>query len=97
MSLRIRYFDLAEAGKFQSVKMFQHPTNGARYKIFLNTVENEWVVVDDVSDIVAASGRNVNLSKMKQAAKEALVQLGCQFESEAGRRKEYTKRTQDVA
>lgn len=99
MSLRVRYTTLAEEGKFQSVKMFQHPTNGARYKVFLNTVDNEWMVVDDISDITAVSGRDVNLSRMKKAAKQALVELGVEFETEVGQRSEYrTKnKNQNVA
>ena len=96
MSLRIRYEEKTE-GFYQSIKKFQHPTNGARYKIFLNLTDNEWQVVDDVTDIVSASGRDINLARMKKAAKEALTLLGVEFKSEAGQRKPYQKRTQNVA
>lgn len=97
MNARIRYVKLGEHGGFQTTRMYNHPTNGARYKVWLNTMENEWQVIDDVSELVSVSGRDVNLGRMKKAAKEALIVLGIEFETETGNRKPYTKKTTTAA
>jgi hypothetical protein len=80
MSVRIRYFETNEPGIIQSVKMFQHPTNGARYKVRINEKELEYHVIEDMSDTVSASGRAANLHQVKIKAKKTLQELGIEFE-----------------
>lgn len=89
MSVRIRYSSDNE-GNFISVKKFFHPTNGARYVVKLVPSENQWMVLDDASGLVAASGRNTDLRTAKVEAKNALVELGIQFTSEKGTKKPRT-------
>jgi tRNA C32,U32 (ribose-2'-O)-methylase TrmJ len=73
---RIRYRKTREVGLLESVRRFTHPTNGSRYRVMLNMNEHQWLVVDDVSDLVAASGYRVHPHKMKMDAKAALEKLG---------------------
>lgn len=81
MSQRIRYSKIDET-KLVSVKTFNHATNGARYKAVLDTAESQWIVVDDSSGLVAASGHQKSLHKMKIAVKSALTDLGITFTAE---------------
>ena len=78
---RIRYSRDSQ-GNFTSVKKFTHATNGARYQVKLNTTESQWLILDDASGLVAASGLNTSMSKMKIEVKKALEVLGITFESE---------------
>lgn len=74
--MRIRYRKTRQEGVLESVQRYQHPTNGARYKVMLNMPEHQWLVVDEQSDLVAASGLRVHPHKMKIDAREALEALG---------------------
>jgi hypothetical protein len=80
MSTRIRYSK--GAGVLKSVKQFQHPTNGGRFSIEINPLDNGYTVKDEIAEIVVASGNAKTLSRAKIAAKEALANLGISFESE---------------
>lgn len=80
---RIRYGKTNQDGLLQSVQKFQHPTNGARFKVLLNLTNHQWQVVDDVTDTPAATGYHNNNHKMKLDAKKALSQLGIVFAPEA--------------
>ena len=83
MSTRIRYRKTNQEGILESVQRFQHPTETAqRLKVFLNTKENKWTVVDDTTDLVQASGHQVNLQRMKIEVKKALGELGIVFSDE---------------
>lgn len=84
-SSRIRYFKTNQSSVIQSVKTFQHPTNGARYKVRINEGELEYHVIEDMSDTVSASGRAANLHQVKIKAKNALQELGIEFEREESR------------
>lgn len=80
---RIRYRKTRQEGVLESVQRFNHPTSGARYKVLLNLTEHKWMVVDDNSDIVAASGLRTHQHKLKIDAKEALMKLGVEFTLES--------------
>ena len=81
-STRIRYTKTNQDGLLQSAQKFQHPTNGERYKILLNTNEHQWSVIEDNTDIIAASGHQKDLHRMKIEVKKALNQLGVNFSNE---------------
>lgn len=76
---RIRYRKTREPQLLESVQRFSHPTNGARYKVLLNMKESQWMVVDDKSDLVAASGLRAKHHKMKIDARDALKKLGIEL------------------
>lgn len=80
---RIRYQKAGADGALRSVRRFTHPTNGASYRILLNLKEHRWMIVDDVSEIIAASGLRVHLHKLKMDVRDALEQLGIVLEVEA--------------
>jgi hypothetical protein len=89
MSSRIRYSKLSDS-RLQSVKTFSHPTNGARYKVVLDLAANQWLVIEDTTSLLAASGHNNTLHNLKLDAKNALVELGVPFSKES-RKKEVTQ------
>lgn len=76
-ALRIRYRENKEAlpGVLKSVRCFENPKDGARYRIELNLNDNTWMVIDDIVDALAANGTAKSPHKLKIAAKEALEQL----------------------
>lgn len=78
---RIRY-SKNSSGNLISVKKLYHPTNGARYEVQLDLVERQWLILDDASGMVAASGHNNSLAMMKIEVKRALAVLGIEFENE---------------
>lgn len=80
--MRIRYRKTRIEGTLESIKRFTHPNNGSRYKVILNMPEHKWMVVDDNSEIIAASGLRVHAHKMKIDVKEALETLGIEFTTE---------------
>lgn len=80
-----------------SVRKYDHPTNGAQYKIVINEKEFQWLVIDSTCDLVAATGRNANVIKCKREAKKALEALGINFQSEVGNRKEYKSKNSTAA
>lgn len=81
MNKRIRYGKHPD-GYLLSTKLFLHPSNGARYKVILKPLEAQWLVIDDVTDLVSVSGSVKSLHAMKKQAKEALGRLGVSFEEE---------------
>lgn len=74
--MRIRYRKTRQTGLLESVQRYQHPNSGARYKVLLNTLEHRWLVVDEQSELVAASGLRVHPHKARIDAREALEKLG---------------------
>lgn len=80
-SSRIRYSKLDD-NKMKSVKTFNHTTNGARYDVILNVTDSQWLVLDAQSGLVAASGHQTSLHKMKIEAKKSLAALGIEFSKE---------------
>lgn len=82
MPTRIRYFNTNEPSVIQSVKTYQHPNNGARYKVKINRESLQFFVVEDMSDTIVATGRAVNLHQVKIKAKRILKELGISFEDE---------------
>jgi len=90
MAERVRYKKMSDS-LLESVRVFSHPTNGAQYKVLINKAEDQWLVVDAETEIVAASGRNTNVNKLQLAAREALVNLGVTLHTE--KRRERTKKT----
>jgi hypothetical protein len=94
MSERIRYKKLSET-IMESVRVFSHPTNGAQYKIRLNMSEPMWYVLDANTEIVAASGRNLNKNKAQLEVRNALRELGVEISTE--KRNEYRKKTLPAA
>jgi hypothetical protein len=83
---RIRYKNQPD-GNAISVQRFQHSTSGARYKIFLNHTEHQWFIIDDYSDLVAASGYRVHPHKMKIDARDALAALGIVMEKDSRKKR----------
>jgi hypothetical protein len=83
MPTRIRYFNTNEPTIIQSVKTYQHPNNGARYKVKIDKEKLQYFVVEDMSETIVATGRAVNLHQVKIKAKKMLVELGISFEYEA--------------
>ena len=75
MSERIRYRKISETA-LESMKIFGHPHNGARYKIKLVLTENQWIVLDPDTELVAASGHSKTRGAAQLAARNALVELG---------------------
>lgn len=82
-NVRVRYSKTNQNGLLQSVQKFQHPTNGQRFKVLLNTTDNQWTVIDDVTDIPVVSGHQKDLHRMKAEVKKALATLGIAFEAES--------------
>jgi len=74
--VRIRYKPTSEQGVLQSAKLFSHPTNGAKFKVMLNLNSMEYVIVDSMADVVAASGEARTSALLKLSARNALSQLG---------------------
>lgn len=82
-SERIRYRVISPE-VLDSVQTFNHPTNGAQYKIRLNSLETTWYILDANTELVAISGYFKTKAKGQIAAKKALEALGVVFEN--GRR-----------
>lgn len=63
---------------------FVHPTNGARYAVYLHTSETplRYELVDVVAQLTAHEGTSNTLNGVKKAAKAKLVELGIPFEPE---------------
>ncbi len=80
MSTRIRY--TKNLGVLKSVKEFQHPTNGGRFSVEINPLDNSYTIKDEMAEMVMTTGRGKTLNKAKMAAKEELAKLGISFESE---------------
>jgi len=60
----------------ESVRRFRHDTNGATYKIVINSEELSYQVVEDMSSTVVKEGRAVNMHQVKIKAKQHLINLG---------------------
>lgn len=88
--MRIRYRKTRTEGTLESVRRYQHPTNGARYKILIVLPEHKWMIVDDNSELIAASGLRVHRHKLKIDVREALEKLGVVLETDS-RSKRTTK------
>ena len=88
---RIRYRKTGEH-TLESMQVLGHATNGARYRVRLNLAnENQWLVVDAETDLVAASGFAKNRAAAQKSARKALSELGISVDM--GRR----NRTKDIA
>ena len=96
MNTRIRYFQTNEPQVIQSVKVYAHENNGARYKVRINQTTLEYTVIEDTSDTVAANGRATNLHQVKIKAKKALEELGIQFGKEETRSRKAKEQTLSV-
>jgi len=82
MAIRIKYRATGEPNTLQSIKRFAHPTNGARFKILLNTDKLEYSVVDEVVNVVVATGESKSPHKLRIDVKNALVALGIELQKE---------------
>ncbi len=89
MSERIRYRKVSEF-KLESVRSFSHPSNGATYKVLIDTTEPLWEIVETGCDIVAASGRNAKLPDAQLEIRAALGALEIVLSTE--KRKERSKK-----
>lgn len=81
MSTRIRYTK-AKDGVSETVKRFQHPTNGARYKVVLNQNDFSFSIVETLSETEVDFGKACNMHEVKKKAKKKLEGLGIEFEGE---------------
>lgn len=88
---RIRYVKTQVKNVFESMRTYQHPNNGARYRVILNLNEHQWLIIDYVSELVAASGRVVHPVKLKLQARLALEKLGVVLDNDS--RKPRTKKS----
>lgn len=70
---RIRYRTTSATSK-DSIQVFGHPSNGARYIVRL--ADTMWYVLDEESELVATSGFRVNQHIDLKRIKEALRSLG---------------------
>lgn len=80
---RIRYINTGNENVIKSSKIFAHDTNGTRYVIRIDKSDLKFEIVEDTTDMVAKTGRAVNLHQVKMKAKQALVDLGISFSQEA--------------
>lgn len=85
MNTRIRYFDTNEAEVIQSVKTFQHPNEGSRFKVLIDKKQLKYTIMEDTINKEVASGRACNLHQVKMKAKSHLVALGIPFAKEEER------------
>ena len=79
---RIRYEKLDPQRPYlrRSVQRFRHPKNGALYKEQLNLKDGEWLILDEVSGLIAASGLKKHIHKLKIDVRDTLEQLGIKLE-----------------
>lgn len=80
MSTRIRYSK--NGNQLISVKAFQHPTNGGRFSVIIDSTTFNWTVRDNMAEMTAMSGTAGSLNRAKIFAKQALQELGINFETE---------------
>lgn len=80
MNTRIRYKNTD--GTLKSVKSFQHPTNGGRFSVTINSADNTFIIRDEMADRAVSNGSGTNLHRTKIAAKNALMDLGIEFGEE---------------
>lgn len=83
MSERIRYRQLNDS-QMESIQTFEHANNIASYKVLITkkTPENDankFQIVETGSELVAASGSNVNYPKLQKEVREALTKLGIEL------------------
>lgn len=95
MSIRIRYAKTAQEHLLLSTKKFSHPTNGAVYKVFINTQELSYTIIEAGSNLKVAEGRASVMHRVKKAAKEAIEKLGIVFVEEKRDRVSVTPATQE--
>lgn len=82
MGKRLRFASSNEENVYVSTRKFSSDKTGATYKVILNAKDNTYTVVDDMIDIVAASGEAKSLKILKERAKDALSALGVEFDKE---------------
>lgn len=83
MSERIRYEATnIEKTQWKSVKAYQHPTNGARFRILVDKIESKWTILDEVGERVASTGHKTHEVKLLKDAREGLEQLGVTLHTE---------------
>ena len=85
MNTRIRYFETNEENVIQSVKTFQHPNEGSRFKVLINKTQLKYTIMEDTINKEVASGRACNLHQVKMKAKSHLIALGIPFAKEEER------------
>lgn len=88
MNTRIRYSKTDNT--LRSVKDFQHPTNGGRFSISIDTTTLTFFVRDEMAEQTVKTGTGKSLSQVKIFAKRALQDLGIQFDSEVRRERTET-------
>lgn len=55
---------------------------GVRFKVQINTNDGQWLVLNDSTGIVEASGHHVRINQAKANVKKALEKLGVKFSKE---------------
>jgi hypothetical protein len=84
--MRIRYFNNKETGVSTSVRTFQHPTNGAQYKVKLEGTN--WFILDAATNLVAATGSHPNKNKAQLQVRAALESLGVEMVTDTRKRRQ---------
>lgn len=89
MTLRVKFTRIKYKGKAddkmqESAILYYHPTNGAKYKIVLNNVDNTFAIFDVNAENMppVKTGKGVNRLKNMMAARDALETFGFEFTRE---------------
>lgn len=82
MSTRIRYVYTGETCVLVSKQFYIHPKDGSKYQIKLLEADKQYQIIEDMTGLVVAEGKAVNMHQVKQKAKDKLVELGISFEEE---------------
>lgn len=81
--MRIKY---TKTDKFEcdlkSVNTFQHPTNGAKFRVYINSQNNSYKIVDELVDFVVQSGISISKHKVLINAKAALESCGIKLDKD---------------
>lgn len=77
--MRIRYEKAGEPGIERSVRVFQHPTNGGQFRVYLNVNENKAVIFDEVAGLNAVELEAKSYQMMLKQVKKQLEALGIEI------------------
>lgn len=74
--MRVRFVKTDVEGMLRSTRTFNHPTNGGRYFVKLNTLDNSFEIVDDAAQKVVSSGVGGTPHGVKIMIRKELALLG---------------------
>lgn len=82
MATRIRYVKSEKSDVLVSKQVFFHPTDASQFQVQLNEADKTFKVINLLTGTVLEEGKAVNNHQARVKAKNALVNLGIQFEGE---------------